>query len=148
MSSARLFTLLRLRFVVAMGIGSTIFGCSGNKANQRQSAPSDQTSNQNQNGGHLSGTAMDIAPALPSTVSQRTIRTPIVHTELMQHERQHFAYAPSFDPNPVSFDRRNRPYMLRLDGTLPHDPAMLTSNDGGRSWRLATTTDLVNGILK
>lgn len=44
------------------------------------------------------------------------INTPIIHKPYYQGERQLFGYDPSFQPNTVSFDRSNRPY-IRTTGT-------------------------------
>ncbi len=44
--------------------------------------------------------------------------TPLVHTGLLDHERHTYNYQPGFDPNPISFDRFNRPYTIRSDGRL------------------------------
>jgi hypothetical protein len=53
-----------------------------------------------------------------AATSTRRVMTPLVHTGLLNHERQTYDYRPGFEPNPISFDRFNRPYMIRSDGKL------------------------------
>jgi hypothetical protein len=43
---------------------------------------------------------------------------PMIHTGLLKHEPQTLGYSPGFEANPVSFDKRNRAYMLTMDAKL------------------------------
>lgn len=70
----------------------------------------------------------------------RAVKTPIKYKKYFQQERELFGYKPKFDPNPVSFDNNNLPYMR----TTGENPQIQTLDSNGNWIKL----NFINAIKK
>ncbi len=64
------------------------------------------------------------------------VLAPIEHQPYYQGERELFGYRPAFVPNPVTFDRRNYPYIRTADDNHGSGAVVQTLNQRGRWVRL------------
>jgi hypothetical protein len=104
------------RIIVAL-IAVSVAACSHDSNNKKKSQQASVTAPAAEG---TPGTEIDTTKVGESAFgsASRRVMTPLVHTGLLDHERYTYNYQPGFDPNPISFDRFNRPYMIRSDGRL------------------------------
>lgn len=103
--------------IMITSIAASMAACSQDtNNNNRQAIESAQVGSSNPTA--EGDTSMVREAAFANQTESRRVMTPLVHSGLLDHERDTFNYKPGFDPNPISFDRYNRPYMIRSDGRL------------------------------